>query len=160
MAAPSAASVRQTEEVRVVIEGFELPGATFCDLAGTEFVGVHVAVQVGPHPFGLVSGDAPAARWELDVDVVRGRDGELDFRGPAVHGRRGDRFLYLTWGRVHHGPFEMFRRAKLMLNSVDPQVVASAAAGRSLFGTVQLTDDGGGPRCGRVDGPDLVWRAE
>ncbi len=59
-----------------------------------------------------------SAWGRLDVDVVRGRDGALDFRGPAVHGRPGDRFLYLTSGRVHDGTFDMFRRAKLMLSAV------------------------------------------
>ena len=146
--------------MRVVIEGFDLPGAQFCDRDGAVFDGVHVGVQVGREPFDLVSGDAASARWQLDVDVVRGPHGELDFRGPAVHGRRGDRFLYLTWGRVHDGSFDMFRRAKLMLHAVDPQLVASAAAGRSLVGTVRLTDDLGGPRCARVDEPDLVWRVD
>jgi hypothetical protein len=146
--------------VRIVIEGFDLPGAQFSDPDGTIFDGVHVGVQVGSKPFDLVSGDATSARWQLDVDVVRGRDGELDFRGPAVHGKRRDRFLYLTWGRVHDGMFDMFRRAKLMLQAVDPLLVESAADGRSLVGRVRLTDDRGGPRCARVDGPDLVWRVD
>lgn len=146
--------------MRVVIEGVDLPGAQFCDRDGAVFEGVHVGVQVGREPSDLVSGGAPSARWELDVDVVRDRDGELDFRGSAVHGRRGDRFLYLTWGRVHEDNFDMFRRAKLMLRDVDPQLVASAAEGRSLVGTVRLTDARGGPRCARVDGPDLVWRVD
>jgi hypothetical protein len=61
---------------------------------------------------------------------------------------------------VHEGVFDMFRRAKLTLNAVDPQLVASAAEGRSLVGTVRLTDDRGGPRCARVDAPDLVWRVD
>jgi hypothetical protein len=146
--------------VRIVIEGFDLPGAQFCDRDGAVFDGVQVGVQVGREPFDLVPGDAASARWQLDIDVVRGRDDEYDFKGPAVHGRRGDRFLYLTWGRLHGDDFDMFRRAKLMLSAVDPQLVASAADGRSLVGTVRLTDDRGGPRCARVDGPDLVWRVD
>ena len=143
-----------------MIEGFDLPGARFCDRDGAVFDGVHVGVQVGREPFDLVSGDATSAQWQLDVDVVRGGDGELDFRGPAVHGRRGDRFLYLTWGRVHGGGFDMFRRAKLMLGAVDPQLLARAVQGRSLVGRVRLTDDRGGPRCARVECPDLVWRVD
>jgi hypothetical protein len=54
----------------------------------------------------------------------------------------------------------MFRRAKLVLNAVDPQFVAPATAGRSLVGTVRLTDARGGPRCARVDAPHLVWRVD
>ena len=146
--------------MRVVIEGFDLPGPRFCDRDGTVFDGVHVGVQVGSDPADLVAGDADSARWELDVDVVRRPDDAIDFRGPAVHGRRGERFLYLTWGQVDDGGFAMFRRAKLMLNAIDPHVVAAAAHGRALVGTVRLTDASGGPRCARVDDPDLVWRVD
>jgi hypothetical protein len=36
-------------------------------------------------------------------------------------GRRGDRFIYLTWGDLGADhEFEMFRRAKVMLNRVAP----------------------------------------
>ncbi len=144
--------------MRVVIEGFELPGRRFCDRDGVPFDGVHVGVQIGQEACGLVSGDATSARWELDVQVLAGDDGGLDFRGPAVHGKRGDRFFYLTWGRVDHGAFEMFRRAKLLLNTIDPELVSAAAwGGRSLVGKVRLTDERGGPRCARVLAPDLRW---
>ena len=72
-------------------------------------------------PKRLVSADAATARWELDVTVVVGPDDNLDFKGPAAHGERGDRFLYLTWGNIDdNGDSDMFRRAKLMLNRIDP----------------------------------------
>ena len=71
----------------------------------------------------------PTARgvsWTVDVEVVR-TDGALDFRGPAVQGRRGERFVYLTWGNVDaDGGFEMFRRAKLMLDRIEPALVEAA----------------------------------
>ncbi|MFI5046764.1 MAG: DUF5990 family protein [Acidimicrobiia bacterium] len=144
--------------MRVVIEGFDLPGRTFCDPDGNPLDDVHVGVQVRREPEGLVRGDAAAARWELDVGVVTGTDGTLDFRGPAVQGKRGDRFLYLTWGNVHDGNFAMFRRAKLMLNRVDPELVTAAEREqRRLVGAIRLTDARGGPRCARVDPPDLKW---
>lgn len=146
--------------MRIVIEGIDLPGARFCDRDGVVFDAVHVGLQVGREPFDLVSGDAVSTRWQLDVDVVRDLDGDFDFRGPAVHGRRGERFLYLTWGRVHHGTFDMFRRAKLILSAIDPRLIARAAEGRSLIGTVRLSDDRGGPRSARVDEPDLIWRVD
>jgi hypothetical protein len=149
----------ETEAVRVVIEGFDLPGRTFCDPDGNPLEGVHVGVQVRQEPHDLVPGDAAGARWNLDVSVVTGPDASLDFRGPAVHGKRGDRFLYLTWGNVDDdGSFEMFRRAKLMLNRIDPELVTAAEQQqRPLVGAVRLTDARGGPRCARVDPPDLEW---
>jgi hypothetical protein len=148
--------------VRVVIEGFDLPGRTFCDPDGNPLDDVRVGVQVRREPRDLVVGDAARARWELDVTVVTGPDGSLDFRGPAVHGKRGDRFLYLTWGNVDgYGHFHMFRRAKLMLDRIDPGLVGKAERHqRPLVGAVRLTDRHGAPRCARVDPPDLQWSFE
>ena len=145
--------------MRVVIEGVDLPGRTFCDPDGRRLDDVCVGIQVGQEPCELVRGDAIAAHWDLDVRVVLGSDESVDFRGPAVHGKRGDRFLYLTWGNVNnHGIFEMFRRAKLMLNHIDLELVSSAEREqRPLVGTVRLREAHGGPRCARVDPPDLVW---
>jgi len=145
--------------MRVVIEGRDLPGAEFCDADGSRLGEVHVGIQIRRDPCDLVRGDAESARWELDVSVVAGDDGDVDFRGPAVQGRRGDRFLYLTWGSVDgDGAFDMFRRAKLMLSRIDPELVLAAeSGGRPLVARVVLTDEYGGPRCARVDPPALEW---
>lgn len=145
--------------MRVVIEGFDLPGRRFCDPDGNPLDDVRVGVQVRREPHDLVAGDAARARWEIDVGLVTGPDGSWDFRGPAVHGKRGDRFLYLTWGNVDAlGHFRMFRRAKLMLDRIDPGLVGEAERhGRPLVGAVRLTDAHGAPRCARVDPPDLEW---
>ena len=85
--------------------------------------------------------------------------GHLDFKGPCVQGKRGQRFVYLTWGDVApDGSFQMFRRAKLMLDAIDPDLVRAAEAqDRPLVAQVHLTDQGGGPRCARVDPPALSW---
>jgi hypothetical protein len=152
----------EAEGVRVVIEGFDLPGRRFCDPEGNPLDDVRVGVQIRRDPHDLVPGDAARARWELDVSVVTASDGSWDFRGPAVHGKRGDRFLYLTWGNVDaFGHFQMFRRAKLMLDRIDPELVGEAERHRrTLVGAVRLTDSRGGPRCARVDPPDLEWSIE
>ena len=146
--------------MRVVIDGFDLPGRTFVDPAGHQLNDIRVGVQVGQEPHDLVPGDAPGARWELDVRVVAGSDASVDFRGPAVHGKRGDRFVYLTWGNVdEHQHFQMFRRAKLMLNRIDRELVTAAEQlQRPLVGIVRLRDAHGAPRCARVDPPDLEWK--
>jgi hypothetical protein len=138
----------------VRIDGHRLPGRAFCECRN-----VHVALQVRQDPEGLTPGDAPAAAWDLDVAVVVDEQGALDFRGPAVHGKRGERFLYLTWGDVgDDGSFEMFRRAKLMLNRVDPALVRGAdQRDVPLVARVELTDGRGGPRCARVDPPAIAW---
>lgn len=149
--------------MRVVIEGTHLPGRQFRS-DGHPLMHVHVGVQVGREPVGLVPGDAPSASWELELRTVLLDDGSLDFRGPAVHGARGERFVYLTWGDCplgRAGPFAMFRRAKLMLNRIDPQVLRAVAADATavLHAVVVLTDAKGHPRCARVDPPAVSWSA-
>ena len=144
--------------MRVIITGVNLPGRVFCRPDGSDMENVHVGVQLRRDPAQLVRADATEARWELDVDVVD-KDGLLDFRGPAVQGKRGERFIYLTWGNVDAtNGFEMFRRAKLMLDRVEPELMQRAIDAGRVEAVVDLTDDRGGPRCARVDPPAVVWK--
>jgi hypothetical protein len=145
--------------VRIVIEGHDLPGAAFVS-DGVPLHNVHVAAQVGKEPFGLVRGDASSARWELEARAVI-EDGAVDLRGPAIHGKRGERFLYLTWGDVRaDGTFAMFRRAKLMVADIEPALLAGVAtADGALVAALGLTDEQGCPRCARVKPPVISWRA-
>ena len=143
----------------MAITGVNLPGRTFCRPDGSSMDNVHVGLQIRRDPADLVRADQSEARWEVDVDAVR-TDSGLDFRGPAVQGKRGERFLYLTWGNV--GPdheFEMFRRAKLMLDRVDATLMKSAVEAGRLRAVVDLTGGDGGPRCARVDPPAITWSA-
>jgi len=118
---------------------------------------VHGGVQIRREPAQLIRADVADAHWEVDVELVR-KDDVVDFRGPAVQGARGDRFVYLTWGEVRpDGVFEMFRRAKLMLDRIEPALIAAAAAAGHLKAVVDLTGDDGGPRCARVDPPAIEW---
>jgi len=134
--------------MRLVIRGHDLPGASYAGHAR-----IAVGLQVRDEPAEVVPGDAPSALWETEVRLVDG-----DARGPAVHGRRGERFVYLTWGEVSDGGFAMFRRAKLMLDRVDAVLLTEAEeSGRPLVADVGLTDEKGGPRCARVDPPAIRW---
>src|SRR5262245_8068223 len=86
--------------VRLAIKGVNPPGREFCRPDGSAMDNVHVGVQIRRDPAQLIRADASETTWEVDVDVVA-REGALDFRGPAVQGKRGERFVYLTWGHVH-----------------------------------------------------------
>lgn len=150
---------RQNGFVRVSIIGFNLPGREFCRPDGSLMSNVHVGVQLRREPVDLARADGAEVRWDIDIDVVD-CDGDLDFRGPVAQGRRGDRFVYLTWGELHpDAGFEMFRRAKLMLNRIDPGLVRAALEADGLVGRVDLTGSDGGPRCARVDPPAILWSA-
>jgi hypothetical protein len=153
MALSSASAKRP---LRIRIEGSSLPGRTFC-----EYQHVHVGVQCRAEPVDLVPGDAAAAVFEFDVDILA-VDGRWDFRGPYVHGRRAERFLYLAWGdHPSDGGFVMFRRAKLHLSCLDPDLIAAAAApAHRLVARLALTDGRGAPRCASLRPPNIAWSAE
>lgn len=126
--------------MRLVIRGHHLPGLT-CG----SYEHVHVGLQVGRDATHLVPADAACAEWVVEI-----READGDFRGPAVQGRKGDRFIYLTWGTYVAGTFTMFRRAKLLL--------ADLPAGREQVTVeVHLTDDAGMPRCARLRPPAVQF---
>ena len=137
----------------VQIRGHHLPGRVW-QSRDERYDNVHIGIQVGKEPHDLVSGDAETASWTIPIEVVA-REGGLDFRGTAVQGKRGDRFVYLTWGDVGgDGSFAMFRRAKLMLADLEP-FVAGAGDTHQVIARVDLSDECGGPRCARLRPPAL-----
>jgi hypothetical protein len=98
-------------------------------------------LQVGREPADLVPGDAQEVTWITEI-----RTDGTDYRGPAVQGSKGDRFIYLTWGTFTDGMFTVFRRAKLMLADV-PEGLDVVTV------DVHLTDETGMPRCARLSAP-------
>lgn len=124
--------------MRLVLRGHQFPG-----LSCGPYTNIHVGLQVRSEPVGLVPADAAAAEW---VAEIRADDG--DFRGPAVHGKKGARFVYLTWGTVEGDRFTMFRRAKLMLDDLP-------VGADEVTVDVALTDEHGMPRCARLRPPGI-----
>jgi Family of unknown function (DUF5990) len=133
------------------IRGHHLPGRLW-QSSDEYYDNIHVGIQVGKQPCELVRGDAESASWTVPIEVVA-REGGLDFRGEAVQGKPGARFVYLTWGDVgDDGSFAMFRRAKLTLADLEPLL----ADAEQVIARVDLTDDCGGPRCARLRPPALT----
>jgi len=144
----------QNRLVLLRIIGTDPPGRVCGDHAN-----VHVGIQHGRDPDQVVPADTDPVCFTAEVTVVVGRDGEPDFRGPVVQGRPGGRFVYLTWGELSAtGTFAMFRRAKLMLDAVDPTVIRAAdAVGQVLEARLGLTDRCGMPVCAAIRPPDITW---
>jgi hypothetical protein len=133
------------------IQGHHLPGRVW-QSRDEYYDNVHVGIQVGKEPRDLVRADAESPSWTVPIDVICRGDG-LDFRGAAVQGKPGARFVYLTWGDVgDDGTFAMFRRAKLMLADLAPLVAET----QQVIARVDLTDECGGPRCARLAPPALT----
>jgi hypothetical protein len=107
----------------------------------------------------LVPGDAPSATWTFECDVV-GSGGVVDFKGQYVSGRPRERFVYLSWGTVDRpGTFDVFRRAKLWLDAVEPGVLRASQRSGRLVGRLGLTDGRGHPLCASVRPPRIEWSA-
>jgi hypothetical protein len=149
--------------MRIRVDGVDLPGLTCPPGDGAVYRNVHVAVQRRDRPAELLDpqrGDATSATWILECTTVVSA-AEIDVKGPYVQGRPGGRFVYLSWGAVDDaGAFEMFRRAKLMLDAVPVSVLSAAARSGLLVGRLGLTDACGEPLCARVVPPRIVWSAE
>ncbi|MFG2982260.1 DUF5990 family protein [Streptomyces sp. NPDC048258] len=155
--------------MQIRIEAFDLPGRTCAAGPGFPgYAGVHVAVPPrSPRGelLGLRPGDASAASWTLECTATPTPTG-FDFRGPHIQGRPGGRFIYLSWGTVDAagagagaGTFSMFRRAKLMLDAVDPATADSAVRSGLLLARLGLTDAKGQPLCAAVRPPRVAWSA-
>ena len=130
------------------IEGVDLPGRS----CGGGHDDVHVGVQRKQEVIEQVAGDAPSATWTFEVTTKLDADGNRDFGGPFVHGKKGERFVYLSWGDGSGDSFTMFRRAKLMLGDVP-------SGADTVVARVKLTDGRGMPICARLREPDITWRA-
>ncbi|MDF9872538.1 hypothetical protein BCL80_101496 [Streptomyces avidinii] len=149
--------------MQIHIEASDLPGRTCgpdTDFAG--FDNVHVGVQRKDRPgelLGLHPGDAARASWTLDCTAVSTTEG-VEVSGPYIQNRLGGRFVHLSWGTVDDsGVFTMFRRAKLMMSDIDPEVLRAAARTGHLTARLRLSDDLGRPKCARVRPPDISWSA-
>lgn len=118
--------------------------------------------------FGLQSGTevenpVPAcatAQFQTVIDVVGTGNPELDFTGGHVHGRRGDRFIYLVWGFASPTePFVMFARAKIKLNGVPGDLLAAAAdRGEVLIAELEATNTRSEPASGTIKPPAIGWQ--
>jgi hypothetical protein len=149
--------------VEIQIEGFDLPGRTCAPAPSFPgYENIHVGVQRRNRPaelLGLAAGDAPSVSWTLACELVDTPSG-VDFKGPHLQGRPGERFIYLSWGTLDGtGTFAMFRRAKLWLDTIDPAVVEAARRSGRLTGRLGLTDAKGQPLCASVRPPRIEWTA-
>ena len=139
----------ENRDMRLRIVGSNPPG-TSCGPSKDRPDGyrdVHVGLQSGREVVGLVAGDQELD-VEIDLPVRRGR-----FSGPFVHGGRGDRFVYLSWGEWDGREFRMFRRGKLRLEHLDADELADAAVEARL----SLSDERGHPSCASLRPPRVEW---
>jgi hypothetical protein len=109
---------------------------------------VTVGLQRGKDVVHEFPADGSPVTWDFDVQMFG-----TDLRGPYVHGRPADRFIYLSWQRQGSG---RFRRAKLMLDVLSPGLLARAEQ-EGLAARVPLSMPDGSPVCAAVRPPRIEW---
>lgn len=139
-----------TLNIRLIGHGLRHPGRDDPD-------GLRLGIQRKAEVVDVMPRSASSATFSLSVDVIATDSGELDVRGLYVHGPRGDRFLYLSWGKVdRNGTFGMVQRMKIKLGAIDPALIERALeSGATLDGTFSLTNQVGHPLSGTVR-PELI----
>ena len=133
----------------MTIVGRRLPGRTVGAHAN-----VHVGIQRRREVIDVLPADADAVTLELIVEAVAGAAG-TDFRG-----RPGERFVYLSWGDVTEGRFEMFSRIKIMLhgkNGPPQSIVDAMAAGEPVRAELDLSTLAGRAVYGQVAAARIGW---
>ncbi len=119
--------------------------------------------------FGLQSGrdvedPVPAAKSTVLNTVVEivGTTSVVDFKGVHVHGKRGDRFLSVSWGLPDPSePFVMFARAKIKLSNLTADLLDLATQpAHVLVCDFHATNGEGQPATGTIKAPDIEWHVE
>ena len=151
-----AASSLQHVRVRIVCEGFPAHRFEGCD--GRRNIRVELQTKTGFDP-GEPDG-CDAVSFMAEITVKSGADGGQDFSGPAVHGKRGERFFYLSWSGEKAGGREMFRRTKIHLRDLTPAQIFRAIKGSVLIARIHAVAKDGGPACASVPLLGGGWKLE
>ena len=143
--------------VRLVCEG--LPAHRFEGCDGRRDIRVELQTKDG-HEAGTPAG-RDALAWTTEITVKTGPDGAPDFAGPAVHGKRGERFFYLSWSSEKAVHRERFRRMKIHLRDVaSAQLARVVKTGGLLVARVHAVAKDGGPACASVPLLGGGWNVE
>jgi hypothetical protein len=150
-------STPPTIAVRLVCEG--LPADRFEGFDGRRGIRVELQTKDG-HEAGLAAGK-DALVWNTTATVKTGANGQPDFAGPAVHGKKGERFCYLSWSSDRFGHREMFRRLKVQLRDLTAAQIAKAVkTDATLVARVHAVAKDGGPACATVPLLGGGWKVQ
>ncbi len=142
--------------IRLVCSGW--PDHGFEGLGFGRNIRVEMQTRDGHEAGGPAAGQGH--QWTTQVVVKHLEDGALDFSGPTVHGKRGERFFYLSWSGESGGVRVMFRRLKIHLRDVKPaqwSAVLRPGVRKLLQARVHAVAKDGGPACASVPLLDGGW---
>jgi len=132
---------------------YNFPKTNFDD-KGTIYLGVQQKKEiVMDTPTTIASKD-----FIVPIQVKPAKDGQPNFLGDFVHGKVGDRFLYLVWYRKNGVHKEGFRRAKIKLAPIIWEYIEKAIQfNKPIEAKINLTDNKGGPVCATLKPTNIEW---
>jgi len=132
---------------RLICEGW--PANGFAGFEGRQDIQVELQIRDGLEP-GVQEGGTQWV-WTTPITLKPLADGGVDFAGPAVSGKRGERFFYLSWSsRTLHGR-DRFRRTKIQLRELTAdQIKGLLKRGGTITARVSALARDGGPACATV----------
>jgi hypothetical protein len=128
---------------------------TCSNFPGIEFENrqpVYVGVQKKSDIVDERPGDAKQAVFSIPARIKKAKDGRPDFLGPYIHGKVGDRFIYLVWFENKETK-EPFRRAKIKLS----HLTWAHLQQDNLEAHLMMTDQKGCPVCATVPESLIRW---
>lgn len=154
---PGPKSTTPSITVRLICENWPLDG--FAGFDGRQDIQVELSTRNGPEA-GTPHGTSAVA-WTTESILKPLPDGSVDFAGPAVEGKRGERFFYLSWSsRTFHGR-ERFRRTKIPLWKLTAdQLKHLQTTGGTLTARISALARDGGPACATVPLLGGGWQVE
>ena len=144
-----------SQEIQVQIICQNLPGDQFQGRTS-----VRLGIQKGDRVIDDVGAGATSATFLASIRVVRNPEtGMLNFLGPYTQGTPQERFIYLCWGERKNESWDGFRRAKLPLRPLSPEVVEKALTdGQSITVVIDMRDSKGEPLCATIKSDKVAWR--
>ena len=143
----------EKSEIIVQLQCTDFPGLQF----ETQHP-VYLGIQKKQEVVEETRGDEQEKIFAIPIEIRKGKDENPDFFGPFVHGKSGDRFIYLVWYRKSGDTRNMFRRAKVKLSAIGwRQIDAALQDDGPLQATIHLTDKKGGPVCATLKEDHISW---
>ena len=121
---------------------------------------VYLGIQRGKEAIDQVPANRRRVVFYPEFKIGEKPDGSPNFLGLYAQGTPADRFFYLSWGvKQESGNFEMFRRLKIYLAPLDwRQINRALQSNQPIVVRLKLTDDRGGPLCGRPGISHITWQ--
>ena len=125
------------------------------------YTNIFVGVQKKEEVVMDTSIDVETKNFIIPVKVKPNKAGAPNFLGEFVHGKVGDRFLYLVWYQKKGIHKERFRRAKIKLAPISWTHIENAIhQNQPIQANINLTDHKGGPVCATLKSTNLEWRLQ